>query len=171
MSKIEKAKSDYSFFEKVLSYIPGYRGYKEKEIRRETDRLVRMQASDIMKSGYDKLTEAITSLTPVMTEYDRNLVDKVLVKFDTIRQQTERAVSGYADFFNVNKVKEDKLGQVIENDAELLNKAVEIKDFSEEISTSGSNTEQIRLNLQKILIKIDDIDKTLKNRKELLKYK
>jgi hypothetical protein len=30
MSRVERAKQQYGLMERILSYIPGYRGYKEK---------------------------------------------------------------------------------------------------------------------------------------------
>jgi hypothetical protein len=34
-----------------MGYIPGYRGYKEKELRRESDRLVRMEVVNRLKAA------------------------------------------------------------------------------------------------------------------------
>ena len=37
---LKKVKRERGLLEKIMSYIPGYRGYKEKELRRESDRPV-----------------------------------------------------------------------------------------------------------------------------------
>jgi len=48
MSKYEAT----NIFEKIGSFIPGYRGYDDKERRRDTDKLLRLQIAihiDLMK--------------------------------------------------------------------------------------------------------------------------
>jgi len=40
----EKAREEMRISERILSEIPGFGGYKEKELRRETDKLIRNHA-------------------------------------------------------------------------------------------------------------------------------
>jgi hypothetical protein len=46
-----KVKGERGLLEKIMGYIPGYKGYKEKELRRESDRLVRMEAVNRLKAA------------------------------------------------------------------------------------------------------------------------
>ncbi|MGB9842126.1 MAG: hypothetical protein ACPLKZ_05305, partial [Candidatus Bathyarchaeales archaeon] len=48
---LEKIKGERTLLEKIMSYIPGYSGYKEKELRRESDRLVRMEVVNRLKAA------------------------------------------------------------------------------------------------------------------------
>ena len=59
---VEKVKEERSLSEKILSYIPGYSGYKEKELRRETDKLVRDQAVMKLKDAKVALNESIREM-------------------------------------------------------------------------------------------------------------
>lgn len=47
----EKVRGEMALLEKIMSYILGYRGYKERELRGESDRLVRMEAVNKLKSA------------------------------------------------------------------------------------------------------------------------
>ncbi|MEM2373418.1 MAG: hypothetical protein QXI11_03150, partial [Thermoproteota archaeon] len=38
---VRKYEEERGLSEKIASYIPGYRGYKQKEVRREADKLLR----------------------------------------------------------------------------------------------------------------------------------
>ena len=40
---IHKSKSQMRLSERIAAALPGFRGYKEKELRRETDKLIRNQ--------------------------------------------------------------------------------------------------------------------------------
>ncbi len=38
---LSKVKGQMNLPERIAAFVPGFRGYKEKEIRRESDRLIR----------------------------------------------------------------------------------------------------------------------------------
>ena len=46
-----KVKGERGLLEKIMGYVPGYKGYKEKELRRESDRLVRMETVNRLKAA------------------------------------------------------------------------------------------------------------------------
>jgi hypothetical protein len=168
LERVEKAKGEYALLEKALSYIPGYRGYKEKEIRRETDRLVRMQASSRLKDAIDTLRRSLALVAPRMGEGDRELAERVLSRFDAIKQRTERAVSGYAGFFDVVKVREEKLNRMLEYDVGLLGKAEELRTLSESLPSAGASPEELRLSLGKMLSAMEEYEGLLRGRAELI---
>lgn len=116
----EKAKKQMRLSERILAEIPGFRGYKEKELRRESDRLIRNHL-------YRKLSEAKTDLKDVYQKLsDRRLfevltdMDRLVAKFDRIAEKVNHASYGYAGFFNVVKVEETGLDSMIEFDSQLI---------------------------------------------------
>lgn len=169
MERVEKAKGDYALLEKVLSYVPGYKGYKEKEVRRETDRLVRMQASSRIKEALDKLRRSLALVAPRMGEDDRGLAERVLTRLDTVKERTERAVAGYAGFFDVVKVGEERLNKLLEYDVGLLNKAEELRSLSERFTSARTSPEELRANLGQMLSAIEEYDSLLQGRVELIR--
>jgi len=166
MSKVEKAKEQYRLTERILSYLPGYRGYKEKEVRRETDRLVRMHAAAKLKDALDSVRESLSS-RPVR-EKDRELADRVMMRLDTVRQKTGRAVAGYAGLFDIVKVKEDRLDQLVAHDEGLLAKSEEIGQQSSSLSRLSS-PEEIVQRLTQILEATNEFDGLLDRRNRIIK--
>ena len=64
-----KAKEEMRLSERILAAIPGFHGYKEKELRRESDKLIRNHL-------YLKLSEAKTDLRSVSQKLaDRRWMD------------------------------------------------------------------------------------------------
>jgi hypothetical protein len=165
-SRVEKAKGQYGLMERILSYVPGYRGYKEKEIRRETDRLVRMAASSRLKKALDNVREALSKV-PVSGS-DRELAERVVIRLDMVKQKTERAVAGYAGLFDVVKVREDRLDQLIEHDEKLITSAEGILQQSMAIK-SASSPDELRSRLQQLLDSIDGYGELLERRNEIIK--
>ena len=116
----EKAKNQMRLSERILAAIPGFHGYKEKELRRESDKLIRnhlyrklSEAKNDLKDVYQKLSDR--RLFEVLTDMDR-----LVAKFDRISWKVNRASYGYAGFFNIIKVKEEGLDRMIEFDSQLI---------------------------------------------------
>jgi len=106
--------------ERILAAIPGFRGYKEKELRRESDRLIRNHL-------YRRLSEAKTDLKDVFQKLsDRRLfevltdVDRLVARFDRVAAKIDHASYGYAGFFNIVKVEEENLDRMIDFDNQLI---------------------------------------------------
>jgi ribosomal protein L20 len=124
----EKAKDERSLFEKILAELPGFRGYKERETRRESDKLIRNQT-------YRKMTEARTDLKEVFQTLSANRIqelltdmDQLVMKFDRVTEKINHASYGYAGFFNVLKVQEEKLDKMIAFDIGLMDQTQKIVD-------------------------------------------
>ena len=108
-----------NFVEKILRKIPGFKGYLEKEYRRESDYLARTWLADrlqVCKRGLD--------------DYARNLVDSGeidgLTHCDRLRSKVDKlilglrgAVRGYSGVFDFVRVKEDVLDDVYKLDISL----------------------------------------------------
>lgn len=116
----EKAKGEMKLSERILAELPGFRGYKEKELRRESDRLLRnhiyrklMEARKDLKEVFQRLSDR--RIHEVLTDMDR-----FLMRFDRISEKINHASYGYAGFFNILKVEEEKLDIMIAFDNELL---------------------------------------------------
>ena len=106
--------------ERIAAFIPGFRGYKEKEIRRESDRLIRNHL--YMKLNIDKndLREINQKLAD--RRYFDVLIDmdRLSAKMDRVVEKVNHASYGYSGFFDAVKVKEDNLDHMIAFDSKLI---------------------------------------------------
>ncbi len=116
----EKAKEEMRLSERILAELPGFRGYKEKELRRESDKLIRNHL-------YLRLTEARKDIKEVFEKLSENRLQEVLsdmdhfiMRFDRVAEKVNHASYGYAGFFNVIKIQEDKLDKMNDFDTGLL---------------------------------------------------
>lgn len=127
MSLLDKVKDGMSGLENLVAKIPGYSGYKEKEVRREADKLLRdhivnrmrtvksqldMLQQDLIAAGkFNLLTETGSAATQIQTFIDR----------------VRTASYGYAGLFDAARVKEDDLDRVYQFDASLVDYAERIE--------------------------------------------
>jgi len=156
--------------ERILAELPGFRGYKEKEIRRETDKLVRnhlyrklMEARKDLKEVFQQLSER--RLHEVLTEMDR-----LVMKFDRVAEKINHASYGYAGFFNVLKVQEGKLDKMIAFDSGLIDHVKEALDeataFKGEVMKH--EFEKVRAHIQKLSDSLETLEETFDEREEII---
>lgn len=166
-----KVKGERGFLERIMSYIPGYRGYKEKELRRESDRLVRMEVVNRLKAAKTSIRRAFTNPATVqkLSEEDASKYDTLTYRLDRITQRVDRAVAGYAGMFDAIKVKEDKLDTVMQSDVNLIEKADSVKTDSQSLSKMQPGNADWGNAADALIAKIDDFDSFIDERSNVLR--
>jgi hypothetical protein len=118
-----EVKGQLRLSERLATVIPGFRGYKEKELRRESDRLIRNHLFRKLSAAKDDLRVIFQQLSDrrwfdVLTDMDR-----LTAKFDRVAEKVNHASYGYSGFFDAVKVKEENLDRMIEYDNKLVDEA------------------------------------------------
>jgi hypothetical protein len=115
-----QAKSQMRLSERIAAALPGFRGYKEKELRRESDKLIRnhmhlklSNAKDDLRSVFQKISDR--RYLDVLPDMDR-----LMAKIDRVTEKVNHASYGYSGFFDIVKVKEENLDRMIAFDNQLL---------------------------------------------------
>jgi hypothetical protein len=167
---LKKIESETALLEKISLAIPGFRGYKLKEMRREADRLIR----DYL---YRKLSNAKTGMREVFQLLAQRRAmdvleeaDRVVAKLDRVAEQVNHAPAGYAGFFNAVKVHEEALERLIEFDSRLIEGAGKIEGdvmkFRDELRSGRSGDVEKRLG--EIRVAVEDFEGTFSGRKEVM---
>lgn len=117
---IDKSTAQRGAFENILHAIPGFRGYLDKEWRRESDKMEREFVAGKLSENKAVLKEATIALSrsgglEAMSDLDR--VDK---KLDKLVQRIRFANYGASGFFDTVKVGEAELDRVYAFDLALL---------------------------------------------------
>jgi hypothetical protein len=123
MSLLDNVKDEMSDLEKLLAKIPGYKGYKEKEQRREADKLLRDHIVNRLRTVKTKLDGLQTDL---ISAGKIDLLDETgsaATQLQTFIDRLRTASYGYAGLFDAARIKEDDLDRVYEFDASLLSYA------------------------------------------------
>ena len=156
--------------EKIAAFIPGFRGYKEKELRRESDRLIRNHL-------YLKLSIEKTDLREIEQKLaDRRYfdvltdMDRLLAKMDRVVEKINHASYGYSGFFDAVKVREENLDHMIDFDNKLLDGinalTTEIDAFKADLA-SGVTT-NLKTRVQSVTDKLESLENTFDQRNEVI---
>ena len=128
MSLLDQVKDQMSGFEQLVAKIPGYKGYKEKELRREADKLLRDHIVNRMRTVKTQLDGLQQDL---MGAGKFELLDETgsaATQIQTFIDRVRTAAYGYGGLFDAVKVKEDELDRVYEFDSALIGYADRIEN-------------------------------------------
>jgi len=167
---LSKVQGQMSLPEKIAAFVPGFRGYKEKELRRESDRLIRNHL-------YLKLSLEKTDLREIEQKLaDRRYfdvltdMDRLLAKMDRVVEKVNHAMYGYSGFFDAVKVKEDNLDNMIAFDNKLIDGitslTTEIDAFKADLA-SGATT-NLKTRVQNVTDKLESLENTFDQRNEVI---
>src|SRR4030042_4761802 len=93
-----------NIFEKIGSFIPGYKGYSEKEGRRDTDKLLRLEIAKHLDSMKTNINELIRQHTDAkQLEFITDL-DRIKINLDSLANKIRYASHGEAGFFDIVQV-------------------------------------------------------------------
>ena len=165
-----KAKKEMRLSERIVAALPGFRGYKEKELRRESDRLIRNHL-------YQRLSEAKSNLKTIFQKLsDRRSfevltdMDRLVAKFDRVAEKVNHASYGYAGFFDAVKIEEEALDRMIDFDNQLVDDvdgiASEVATFKSEVTKQKFDKAKERI--QNLTGTLDTFEEAFDKRGEVI---
>jgi C4-type Zn-finger protein len=156
------------FVDWCAEHIPGYGGYKEKETRREADKMLRMHIS---KKLYNYRTDVLRVLETIVEEKrleEINKVDKLSARIEILEDKIKYAEYGYSGFFDNVKVDEGVLDKIYEFDADLLQDINEMETEIEKLKEIVDDKDTFINEVEKLTHKLEDLDKHFETRKDVI---
>lgn len=140
-----KVKDRTKLLEKISLFIPGFRGYKEKELRREADRLVREYLLRRLKNSYEDFKGIMAFIASVGTAPLYELYNQTQAVFDRTIARLRTADYGYSGFFDAVKIEEPELDKLLEYDYGLLEVVERIAKRVAEVREAALTGDQAKL--------------------------
>jgi len=123
----DKVKSDRGIFERIAMYIPFYRGYRARNIRRDVDREVRSAVSKMIKATKTELENVHREILESGEIAAGRKVERIRNKVDTYNTKVAHAANGYSGIWATIKKEEQELDAVVAFDAKVLETADELR--------------------------------------------
>ncbi len=167
---LSKVQGQMNLPERIAAFIPGFRGYKEKEIRRESDRLIRNHL--YMKLSVDKTDLREISQKLADRHYFDVLIDldRLLAKMDRVVEKVNHASYGYSGFFDAVKVREDSLDRMMDFDNKLIDGVnaltAEIDAFKADLASNA--TSNLKSRVGTVTDKLEALEDTFDTRVEVI---
>jgi hypothetical protein len=136
-------KAERGRIESFLGKIPGYKGYKEKEMRREADKLLREALARRVEKQWRRLPDVQKQLLSNGQIEWLDDIESINMKLQTFIDRLRTATYGYSGFFDAVRVKEDDLDLLYNFDLGLDEQVDEIEAAVDTLSTAAMNDEEI----------------------------
>jgi len=154
--------------EGLVAKIPGYKGYKEKELRREADKLLREQLASQLNEQRQRLGEVQNRLiSQALIEYLDD-VERAVGKLQLLIDRIKTASYGYAGLFDAVKVKEEQLDALYEFDNSMLALVSEIAADVDQVESAVSAREGIGEAINDLVETAEQANRTFGHRNEAI---
>ncbi len=119
---------DLGFLEKAMRLIPGYKGYKSKEERRDNDQLFRTGLVSRLERLRTDINEIPATLRGPSALKSITDFDRILKRLERVTDEIRFAARGYRGWFDMHKVREDELNQLYAFDVSLMENIEELDE-------------------------------------------
>lgn len=163
----DKMKSDLSLTERIALYIPGYRGYREKNLRREQDRAVRAELSRAIqgtKADLATIQRELVSQPKLMLD-----VERIRTKVDRYDIDIKKAVNGYSAFHDAVKILEDDLDRLVAWDAQLIDDIQLMRQATSDLLESIDNEDDVKKEIRNLERGVDGLIEAYTERESVMK--
>jgi hypothetical protein len=164
-SILDRARGDQNILERIVNKIPGFKGYREKELRRDADRIAREHLAARLEMNKKALNDLADGAS-------RSGALDVINDLETARKRLDKAVArvryadrGYAGFFDAIKVDEGVLERVYEFDLGLTEDVDAIRDAAQAALSAPTG---LKAALRTLIERIDALDARLADREAIL---
>jgi len=144
---LQRIQEDEKLLEKIMLAVPGFRGYKEKEQRREADKLIRNFIYSNLQEARNDLQDIYQAVADSKIPEALHPIDQLTAIFDRVSEKVNHASYGYAGFFDAVKIDEDDLDRMIEFDTQLVDGAKglaqRVQDFKNEVQSGKFDNLQV----------------------------
>ena len=167
MPEPKKHFEERGWIESTLRYIPGFKGYLEKEYRREADELLRSWLADRLRRSKRGLDAGALALTEAGQIDQLPQIERLRSRVDKLSARIDSAMQGYSGFFDLVQVNESTLDKLYEYDMALMEEITRLADHVEEIKTVTADTVSERVS--GLLEDIEKLEDAWDKREDLLR--
>jgi len=146
-----------NILDKIGSLIPGYRGYAERDGRRNCDKQLRSILSSKLIECENTLVNRINE---AITNSDKPLMRKIEVcrkSINTTQSKINYAPYGESGFFSDQQIKEDELMKIYHFDLDMAEVVCEIENII------------LEHDIESIMRKLSELDNVLRSRNQFIR--
>ncbi len=135
----EKVSSQIDPFKKLLSYIPGFSGYIERQNRRDADKLLRDTVARRFEEHWGRASNLQADLVSAgMIKYVDDM-EKAAIGLRTFIDKISRAARGYSGLFDAAKINEKELEAIYRFDVAFFTLGDQINGALDNVEASLSD--------------------------------
>jgi hypothetical protein len=162
---LDKARAGQNLLERMMNKIPGFKGYREKELRRDADGLQRDHLAGKLDACKKPLNDVSAAASRSGSLDVMNDIETARKRLDKVVNRIRYADRGYAGFFAAIKVEEAALARVYEFDLDLLRGVDAVGSAAQALAKPDAD---LKGTLQRMISEIDGLDARMADREAIL---
>ena len=169
MSLADKAKEAMGGVEKFIANLPGIRGYRNKEMRREADKRLRDSLARRLGTQRRRLSALQLDLLKSRGLMWVDDLDRTVGKLQLLIDRVNRASYGYAPFFDLERIKEEQLDRLAQFDEALFQRVPEVAAGVDGVAAAVAANEGIGDALGNLSVVLVELNETFAQRSEAIR--
>ncbi|MEW5830336.1 MAG: hypothetical protein AB1846_15720 [Chloroflexota bacterium] len=163
----DKVTSSADVFKKLGSYIPGFKGYIERQNRRASDKLLRETVADRFEEQWKRASAIQTDLiSQGMIELIDDM-EKAAIQLRTFIDKIRTASYGYSGLFDAVKINEDELAQLYAFDNAFFDVAEQVGRALDNIEASMGDPDGLKAAIRNLTSLAREAVNTFERRNEV----
>jgi hypothetical protein len=151
-----------------LSGLPIIGDYRSKEMRREADRRLRQAVARRLESYRRKLTGIQRDMVFAGKLQSLPNMERAVGRLQLLIDRIRTAASGYAPFFDLEKVREDELDRLIVFDQDIASRVPQINDHITTLSEAMRSGEGFNDALAALMTALDELQEQFDKRQQVI---
>ena len=164
----ETVESALGGFETLVKKIPGYKGYKDKELRREADKLLRADLAGKLDDQRKRLTDLQVQLVSQAQIEFLDDLERAVMKLQLLTDRVKTASYGYAGLFDAVKVKEEQLDALYEFDNQMLGFVDDVASDVDKVASTITAKEGVGVAIAELVVTVEQANLTFGHRHEAI---
>lgn len=161
----ERIDESKNWFERMMGHVPGYSGYKEKEVTREADKIQRLYVAERLEPSLARLDDVKLDVLKVGKLDALGELDVLMRKLRKVRDRVQYADYGYAGMFDATKVGTEKIQELMAFDQGLEAEAGAITELA---TALAADSPSLRTDIKLLDDRIDAFDARFTERDHLI---
>ena len=154
--------------EALVSKIPGYHGYKQKEDRRAADKLLREHLAGQLGEQQRRLVDLQRDLLEGGGLLVVDDLERAVTKVQKLADKIRTASYGYAGLFDEVKVKEEELDALYEFDEDMLGHVSAIQSAIEALAAAIDANGDVKTAIRDVVSAAEDANTTWRQRESVI---
>jgi vacuolar-type H+-ATPase subunit I/STV1 len=170
---IDHSERQRNIIERILIWIPGFRGYLKKEYRRESDKLEREFLAGKLEQNRTLLRNLMEEASHQGSLKNIDLLDRIEKRLDRLICRIRFADYGYSGFFDVVKVRDRELEQLYQFDLDLLQAVEALAVGFGALKSAAGDAEKFATRARSLAEEVQKLDEKFSQREQIIigKYK
>ena len=162
----EKVQASQNKVEELISQIPGYKGYKQKEQRREADKLLRTYVAGEYQEQLDRLNEIQYTLTSQGRFKLMVILERAVIKLQLLIDRIKTAGYGYTGLFDALKVDEEVLDRLYDFDEAMLSGAETLSTMLDRLAEAAEDESLSVKDANELVKELESLNGTFSQRRD-----